>query len=170
MAKFTVAHKTLTPTATANATNLVDSTYPFAILGGSSTQRINILEVLVTGQAGSSTPTFMVFGRDSQVATGALTSDATLTAAANDPASAALAAPPSVFNLAATNKPQRSASLGTLLNLSINAYGGLVRWVPPPGNEIVLLGNTASFGQLSLSAFTGGTPGLIGAHMVYEPF
>lgn len=32
-----------------------------------------------------------------------------------------------------------------------------------------MLGNTASFGEVSLSAYTGGTPGLTGAHVIYEP-
>ena len=90
-------------------------------------------------------------------------------AQALDAATAALAAPPSTFNKAATNKPQRSATLGGLLNLSFNAFGGIVRWVAAPGEEISMVGNTASLGEVSLSAFTGGTAGLLGAHMIYEP-
>ena len=169
MSKWSASHKTITPTATADATNLVDSTYPFAIQGGSSTQRINIFEFYLGGQAGASSPTFMVVGRDSQVGSGALTSDTNLMAQALDAATAALAAPPTVFNKAATNKPQRSTTLGGLLNLSFNAFGGIVRWVAAPGEEISMVGQTASLGEISLSAFTGGTAGLFGAHMVYEP-
>jgi hypothetical protein len=170
MAKRSCSHKTITPTATADATNLVDSTYPFAIQGGSSTQRNNINEIMLGGQASSSAPTFMVLGRDSQIATGSLTSDTNLLDQAIDAATAALAAPAAVFNKAATNKPQRSTSLGGLLNLSFNAYGGVIRWVAAPGFEINMVGNTASLGELSLSAFTGGTAGLLGAHMIYETF
>ena len=89
--------------------------------------------------------------------------------AALDPATAALAAPPVVFNTA-TTKPQRSATL-SLLNLSFNAFGGIVRWVAAPGQELGMLGNTAALlGELSLSAFTGGTPGLMGSHFIFEPF
>ena len=87
--------------------------------------------------------------------------------AAVDPATAALAAPAVSF-VASTTKPQRSATLG-LLNLSFNAFGGIVRWRAPYGEEIGLLGNTASFGEVSLSHYTGGTPGLMGAHIIYEP-
>jgi hypothetical protein len=169
MAFWTASHKTITPTATADATNLVDSTYPFALQGGSATQKVNVSEIYLGGQAGASSPTFMCLGRDSQVATGSLTADANLMAQAQDPATAALALPVAVFNKAATNKPQRSTTLGGLLNLSFNAFGGIVRWVCQPRGEIVLLGNVASFGELSLSAFTGGTAGLLGAHVVYEP-
>lgn len=168
MAKRSASHKTITPTATADTTNLVDSTYPFAILGGSSTQRTNIIEIFLGGQASASAPTFMVFGFDSQIATGSLTKDTNLLDQPLDSATAALAAPPTIFNKAATNKPQRSASVGGVLNLSFNAFGGVVRWVAAPGEEIVTAGQSASLGQMSLSAFTGGTPGLLGAHMIFE--
>lgn len=169
MAKRSASHKSITPTATADATNLVDSTYPLALQGGSSTQRNNIHELFLGGQATSSAPTLMVLGRDSQVATGSLTSDTNLLDAALDAATAALAAPPTVFNKAATNKPQRSTTLGGLLMLSFNAYGGVVRWLAAPGEEISIVGQAASLGEVSLSAFTGGTPGALAAHMIYEP-
>lgn len=167
MAKRIVSHKTITPTATADTTNLVDSTYPFALQGGSSTQSTNIMEVYMGGQAGASAPTIMTLARDSQVATGSLTADTTLNDAPLSAPTAALAAPVVAFNKAATNKPQRSSTL-SLLNLSFNAFGGVVRWVAAPGEEPSMVGNTASLGELSLSAFTGGTTGLLGGHMVYE--
>lgn len=166
MAKRSLQLTTGTPTATADATNLVDNTYSGIIQGGSSTQRVNILEVMETGQAGASSPTIMQLARDSTV--GATISLGTNTTdAALDAATAALAAPPLVGNVC-TTKPQRSATL-KLLNLAFNAFGGLVRWVAAPGEEISIVGNTASLGEVSLSAFTGGTPGLLGSHVVYEP-
>lgn len=167
MAKRIVSITTLTPTATADAANLVDATYPFLLQGGSNTQRNNIIEVYAGGQAGASAPSIMVLSRDSTIAvtnsygTGEMD-------AAMDAASAALAAPPLSGNTN-TTKPQRSATLH-LLNLSFNAFGGVVRWLAAPGEEMTIVGNTASLGEVSFSAFTGGTPGLMGAHMVYEPF
>ena len=116
------------------------------------------------GQAGASSPTIMLLARHSTVGV-------TLSVgrfAALDPATAALGAPPVAFNTA-TTKPQRSATL-SLLNLSFNAFGGIVRWVYSPGEEVGMLGNTASFGELGISAFTGGTPGLMGSHLIVEPF
>lgn len=167
MAKLSVGLTTFTPTATADTTNLVDATYLSVIQGGSSTQRINILEVFMGGQAGSSAPTIMLLSRDSTVAvTVSLGTGNTI--GALDAATAALAAPPVVGNTA-TTKPQRSSTLH-ILNLSFNAFGGLVRWLAAPGEEISIVGNTASLGEVSLSAFTGGTPGLMGGHIVYEPF
>ena len=68
---------------------------------------------------------------------------------------------------AATTKPQRSATLH-LLHLSFNAYGGIVRWVARPGEEISIVGNTASLGEASLSCLNAGTPGAMSAHILYE--
>lgn len=167
MAKRIVSVTTLTPTATADTANLADATYPFLFQGGSATQRTNISEVFLGGQATSSAPTFMVLARDSTVASGTNSFGTGQTDAALDAATAALAAPVVIGNSNATTKPQRSASLH-LLNLSFNAFGGLVRWIAAPGEEISLVGNTASLGEISLSAFTGGTPGALGCHAIYE--
>lgn len=169
MAKRSLSVMTVTPTATADTANLVDSTYLGSIQGGSSTQRINILEIMETGQAGASSPTLMVFARDSQIATGSLTKTSGTTDSNLDANTAALAAPAATFDKAATNKPQRGVS-DHLLNLAFNAFGGVVRWVAAPGEEITVYGTAALIGQVSLSAFTGGTAGLMGAHVIYEPF
>lgn len=165
MAKRIVSVTTQTPTATADTTNLVDATYPFLFQGGSATQRTNILELYLGGQAGASAPTFMILSRDSTVAI--TSSNGTgQTDAAMDAATAALAAPVLTGNTN-TTKPQRSSSLH-LLNLSFNAFGGIVRWVAAPGEEISIVGASASLGEISFSAFTGGTAGLLGAHGIYE--
>ena len=166
MAKRSFKVATWTPVAVADTVNFTNNGY-MGIMGGSTTQRINVLEVYMGGQATVSSPSIMLVSRDStvQITPTALStgeSDASL-----DPSTAALAAPPVTFTASGT-KPQRSATLG-LLNLSYNAYGSLVRWVAAPNEEIGILGNTASLGEISLSAFTGGTPGAVGAHMVYEP-
>lgn len=164
MAKWATVAPTWTPVAVADATNFTSNGH-HTLQGGSTTQRLNILEVKLGGQAPStSSPCIMLFGRNSTVG-------ATLTAirnAAFDPATAALAAPPTAYQ-ASTTQPQRSASLGALLAMSFNAYGGIYRWLAREGEEITLLGNVASFGELSISAFTGGTPGLIDSQIVYEP-
>ncbi len=167
MAKRIVSVTTQTPTATGDAANLVDATYPFLLQGGSTTQRSNVLEIYLGGQAGSSAPTFMILSRDSTIAV-TNSNGAGQTDAALDAATAALTAAALTGNTN-TTKPQRSSSLH-LLNLSFNAFGGIVRWVAAPGEEISVVGNTASLGEVSLSAFSGGTTGLLGAHMIYESF
>lgn len=155
---------TWTPTAVADTANMTNAGFA-AVQGGSSTQYLNILEVFMGGQAAStSSPCIMVLANDSTV--GATLSVGQVTAL--NPNSAALAAPPVSFSTA-TTKPQRHAG-AYLLNLSFNAFGGLVRWVYAPGEEVGILGNTEPLGEISLSAFTGGTPGLIGSHIIIEPF
>lgn len=169
MARRIVSVTTQTPTATADATNLVDATYPFILQGGSATQLNRIHEISISGQAASSSsPTFMLLARDSQVGTGSNTNGTGQTDAAMDSATAALAAPALTGNSNATNKPQRSSTLH-LMNCSLNAYGGSYFWRANKVDECPsLVGATASLGECSLSAFTGGTAGAIGVHMIYE--
>lgn len=167
MAKRSFKSASWTPVAVADATNFTNLGF-MALQGGSATQRVGISEIFMGGQAGASAPCNMVVARDSTIGV-------TLTAlttgesdAALDPASAALAAPVVPFTQS-TTKPQRSNS-ASLLMLPFNAFGGIVRWVAyDPTEQLWMLGNVASFGELSLSAFTGGTPGAIGAHIIYEP-
>lgn len=163
MAKRSAAAQTITCTAVADAANFTDLGYPFVLQGASSTQRTAVIELYLGGESTSSTATTMVFGRDSTI--GATSSGATTFDAALDPATAALAAPVVVSN-GFTTKPQRSATLGHLLQLSFNAFGGIVRWVAAPGEEIYAVGNTASLGELSLTSKTGA--GILSAHAIYE--
>jgi hypothetical protein len=132
---------------------------------------INLLEVLIDGQATTSAPTFMQVARDSTV--GATT---TALAAPNGdgpmhPSTAALAAPPVSYVAQSGTAPQRSNSTAQgRLELGLNAFGGIMKWNPyTPDMAFSILGNTASLGELSLSAYTGGTVGAISAHMIYEP-
>lgn len=166
MARWSANVPTWTPTAVGDTANMTAQGF-MALLGGSSTQRINILEAYMGGQAGASSPSIMLVARDSTVSSGVTSNAARF--AALDPATAALGAPPVATSVGSTTLPQRSATL-SLLTLAFNAFGGIVRWVAAPGEELGMLGNAASFGEMSLSAFTGGTPGLMGSHFIVEPF
>jgi len=166
MSKRSFAIRTLTPTATADAaTVLADDTYFGVLQGASAIQRNEISEIMLGGQAGTSAPTFIVGGFNSTVATSILVGigeDGPI-----DGSSIALAAP-AVVGVVTTIPPQRSTTLGHVLQLSFNAFGGIVRWLAPPGGEIGLIGLGTDTGSFSLSAFTGGTPGLMSSHMIYE--
>lgn len=166
MARWSALYNNWTPTAVGDTSAMTTQAF-HALLGGSASQRSNILEVYMGGLAGASSPSIMVLARDSTVTNGVTSNAAKLTAL--DPASAALAAPPISTSVGSTTLPQRSSTL-YLLTLGFNAFGGIVRWVAAPGEEIGMLGNTASLGEVSLSAFTGGTPGLMGDHIIFEPF
>src|SRR6185437_7616003 len=118
--------------------------------------------------ASSSSPTFLILSRDSTIGATAPTFASGGTDAAMDTATAALTAAVVTANQF-TTKPQRSSTLH-LMNCSLNAFGGVYFWRANKWDECVdIVGNTASLGEVSLSAFTGGTTGAIGAHLIYEP-
>ena len=103
----------------------------------------------------------MVLARDSTVAATGISGNfnALLDATSTAPGTIA------VFGRVSTTKPQRSATLH-LLQLSLNTYGGISRWQARYGEEISIVGNTASLGEASLSAITG--TGKTSGHILYE--
>lgn len=151
-----------TPTAVADTTNFTDGGH-HTIQGGTSTQRSEVLAVEIVGLAGSSAPTPLWMGRDSTVG-------GTLTAGRigpQDASAAIIASPPTSFQTS-TTKPQRSATLGYMINLGLNAYGGILRWYRGPEQRFSMVGNTASLGELSISCMTGGTPGALQSAVTLE--
>ncbi len=112
----------------------------------------------------------MLFSRDSTVGTGAQSQQTGGTDAPANFASAALASVVGVGSNWATTFPQRDTA-NHLMNCSLNAFGGVYFWRANRLEECMnVIGNTASGGEASLSAFTGGTPGAIGTHVIYETF
>ena len=169
MAKRSLSTTNITITGIADNTSLTVNTYCGDLLGAAATQRTNILEVYVGGQSTSSQVAIMLLARDQAVATGGAAGGSTTFDAALDAATAALAAPVVVANSFVTLQPFRSTTLH-LLNLTFNAFGGIVRWVAAPGEEISIVGTSASTGSISLSGFTGSTGAIVGSHIIYETF
>lgn len=169
MAKRSFQVTTFTPTATADTTNLANGTF-MSIGASGATAGLNVIEIYQGGQASASSINIMQFARDST-----LVGTPTALAAPNsdgpfDTRTAALAAVP-ITAVSAGTSPQRSAATtAARLNLSFNAFGGIVRWVAAPGEEWGITGVTVNVSESSLSAFTGGSVGAMGAHIVYEPF
>jgi hypothetical protein len=164
MARYSFSFSNVTPTATADTSTFGANTYAL-IQGGNATQRNSLYEIYFGGEAPStSSPTFMVLARDSTVASATVSGGrvALLDGSGTAPATTAVTG-----TTTSGTQAQRSATLH-LLHLSFNAYGGIVRWVAAPGSEIAVVGNTASLGEVSLSAFTGGTVGAISGHMLFE--
>lgn len=164
MAKYSANIPTFTTSAIADTTNITTQTF-VAVQGGSGTQVNKVKEVYVGGQATASAPQYLLLARDSTVFAGATSNGvrlAALNGSTTAPGTLALAQ-----NVGSTTLPQRSATL-SLLNLTFNAFGGIVRWVAAPDDEISVVGNTASLGEVSLSGFTGTTAGLVGAHIIFE--
>src|SRR5262245_25093999 len=168
MAKRSFGNMNWTPTATGDASTLANATYQ-ALKGGSTTQRNEVEEIYVAGVAGASSPTFLMFARDSTLGTTPTALAAPAYDGHLDPSTAALAAPPVSFTAAATGPSRSNSTSQARLNLALNAFGGIVRWVAAPFERFIIYGNAATDGEASLSAFTGGTVGAINTHIIYEP-
>ena len=167
MAKWAFKIATWTPVAVADVTAYTNGGFQ-AMSGNTATQRYDISEIYMGGQGTSSAPMYMVLARDALV--GSSTAVSTMAGGNQSPLdTAATVAASSVIFTSSVTPPTRATN-GGLLSLSYNGFGGIVRWVAPPGSEIKQLGTAVSTGEISLSAFTGGTPSAMGSHIVYEAF
>ena len=166
MPKYSGNFTSVTATAIADANGLTDNNYQYALQGGTSTQRNQIGEVMIGGEAAASAVLILKLARDSTASITLVAGTGTRVPALLDGSGTAPATAPLGGNSAGTD-PQRSATLH-LLNFSFNAFGGITRWVAAPGYEISMVGNTASLGDLSLSGFTGTGAGATSGHILFE--
>lgn len=168
MAKRSFQAATFTPTATADNAAMANSTY-MAIENGAATQGLNVIEIYMGGQASASSINIVQFARTTTIGTtptalAAPNGDGPLNGLTQALGTVALT------YVAASTGPFRSTSTtAARLNLSFNSFGGIVRWVAAPGEEWGIIGNTSSLSGSTLSCFTGGSAGLMGAHVIYEP-
>lgn len=163
------AFQVVTWTPTAQADGVLTGAFQ-ALTGGSSTQTLRVIEIYMGGQAGASSVNAMTWARSSTVG---ITPTALAAPNSDGPlhgATAALAAVP-VSYVAATTAPNRSpAATIARLNLSFNSFGGIVRWVAAPDEEWTIVGTAVNVSETVLSAQNVGTAGLMGSHVVYEPY
>ncbi len=173
MAKRTFMLPGQTFTAAAVTTALASNTY-MGLTGGSTTQLIDVLEVLISGKATASIVAAMELARVSTIATA--NGVAPLASPASDgplhPSTAALAAPPVSFTAAGTGPQASAVTSDAKLNFGLNLFGGIIRWNAAPTQQWSILGNTANLGQSVLwnSSTGGGSSGLVDAHILYEPW
>lgn len=168
MARRSFQAATYTPTATADAAALANATYQ-SIEAASATQQILVKEIQCGGQATASAVNIMMFARNLTAATtptalAAPNGDGPLSTSTAD-----LAAVVKTYVAAATGPQRTNTALTARLNLSFNAFGGIVKWFANLGEEWSIIGTSVSVAPSSLSAFTGGNVGLMGNHIIYEP-
>ena len=161
MARYSLTYQTKTMVAVADTTNFTDSGYATFLQGGSATQLLKVNEIYIGGEDTASTPTTMVFARDSTVAATAISGNMNAALDASTTAPGTLA----TFGCVSTTKPQRSSTLH-LLQLSLNTYGGIARWQARYGEEISIITLTQPLGEASLSSVTG--TGKVSGHVLYE--
>jgi hypothetical protein len=142
-----------------------------AIKAGSATDILKIGKVLLEGQASSSAVTATMLARSSTLGITPTTLALPNTDGPANIAATAVTTAPIPFTVAAT-PPVRSPIVSIpRLNLTFNAFGGIIQWQTNPGSEEewVSVGvATTSNSETLLSSANVGAAGLIGANIFYE--
>jgi hypothetical protein len=177
MAKRLFTTENVTFTATANGSPIGTPTTPswMAVKGGSGTQIIDILEILISGMNTSSVVAAMTFTRVTALESAA---GGSALAAPNadglmNPSGTALSSTVVVFVAATTTGPTPSnVTTDAKLNLSLNTFGGILRWNAAPTQQWWVVGNTTTTGESILynNSSGGGSTCLANAHIMYEPY
>jgi hypothetical protein len=127
---------------------------------------VKVYEIYVAGEAGSSTVQRLQVNRPTAV--GVTIGANTQTPEKVDPASVA-----SAFTLAGSISAVSSwttppvASTNDILTIGLNAFGGVVRWVAPPGSEVVV-GSQGAIAHLIALRSRSGTAALSGHILISE--
>jgi hypothetical protein len=160
-------------TATAYAATTIANGTAMTMLGGSTTQMTDVLEVLISGRDVSSVVSAHQLVRSSGTVAA---TPAGLVSPASDgpmvPATAALAAAVATAT-SWTTLPQASATVtDAKLNLGLNTFGGIIRWNAAPTQQWQMLGQATGFGCTILfnSSVSGGSNSLANAHIIYETY
>jgi len=142
-----------------------------AIKPGSATDIMKIGKMLLQGQASTSAVTATMLARSSTLG---ITPTALALPNSDGPANIqaiTVTTAPIPFVAAGTNPNRSPAVTIPRLNLSFNAFGGIIQWQTNPGSEEewVSVGvATTSNSETVLSSANVGTAGLIGADWFYE--
>jgi len=157
MAQYNTALAGWTPVAHADAASaLANASYQAVRTTTAST--IRIVEAFVGGEATASTVNRMAVRR---LSTNASTPTDVVPAALN-PLSAASVSQ----GYSAASTGPTIASTNHLLNLAMNSFGGVVRWVAAPGEELWATAQTAPNGQVVLDSISG--TGVVSSHLIFE--
>lgn len=171
MAKRVFSCAGATFTAVADTTTIGNQSF-MNFKGGSSTQMASIIEISVSGQASASTIANALFARNSTAGSGTTTALASPFADGlfNNSGSALSTAFVTQTQFGTTNPSRSAVTTDARLNLSLNGFGGIYRWVAAPGEEwwIVGTGNSVE-SSFSLTTASGGVNCALGVHIVYEP-
>ena len=163
MARYSLTYTSVSMSPVGDGANLTNGSYAALLQGGTGTMRLNVGEIYLGGESTASAVCIAVWARDSIV--GATVTAGTTRNAVTDASNTAPGTTAVTGNNATTN-PNRSATLH-LLHPSFNAFGGIARWQARPGEDISIVGNTASLGECSLSLYSGGS-GIVSGHILYE--
>lgn len=136
MPMYNVNNAGFTPTAASTSLGLT----------ASATTIDRVVEWFLGGEATSSTVNRMGVARSTTVGT----TPTAVTPALLNPRSAAAG-----FAGFSTFSTQPAFATVALATLAFNAFGGVVRWVAAPGEEMYVVGGTAADTQISLRSISG---------------
>jgi hypothetical protein len=162
MARYAASWSAITAAAVADTVSFTAGQEPGSLRSGAASVLLKINEVYIGGEDTASTPTQMILARTSTISVGALSVGNT---ALLDVQSTAPGTLPAWGSTAATTFPQRSSTL-YLLQPSFNTFGGIARWQARYGEEITVVGTTATAGEVCLSSKAG--TGKTSGHIIYE--
>tara|TARA_R110000868_G_scaffold149339_2_gene371777 strand:- start:3598 stop:4110 length:513 start_codon:yes stop_codon:yes gene_type:complete len=170
MSRRTFQVPTFTATATADhATTLASATY-LGLSAGGAANRCEITEVYMGGQSAASNVNIMMLARHNTISVTPTALSAPNSDGPMDGLTQAVTTPSLGF-VAASTPPTRSATVSNgRLALTYNSFGGIVRWMAAKGDGWMITGVTSLVSESSLSAYTGGGGGVMGAHMIYEQY
>jgi hypothetical protein len=161
------------PTFGASAHGSAATTLQFmAVKGGGTTQIVDLLEFMVSGMSTASAVGAVMVAYSSTLG---VTPTALASPGSDGPMvvnATALSSTVVTFFAAGTGPiPSNSASLPKL-NLSLNFFGGIVRWNAAPTQQWTQVGNAVNSGESVLwnSSTHGGASGAANAHIIYEPY
>ena len=167
---FTAQNQTWTAQATNTA--LTNATY-MGIQGGSTTQVVDILEILVSGFASASTVAAFTFSPGGTPTTPTALASPNSDGPLNQNGTALVSGSTVITYVAAgTGSTASNAATVSKINLGMNAFGGIIRWNAAPTQQYTLIGNAATTGVgiLFNSSTGGGSTAAANAHIMYEPY
>ncbi|HYT45878.1 MAG TPA: hypothetical protein VEP90_26360 [Methylomirabilota bacterium] len=162
-------------TATAANAQATSGQY-MSILGSSSTQVTDILEVLISGMSTTSTLGSFQLVRQGTLGTGGASALASPSSdGPANPATAALASTVTTAIAYVTNQVIPSnVTTDARLNLALNTFGGIIRWNAAPTQQYTISGNAAPGGACVLyntsSTGVSGATAQANAHIIYETY
>jgi hypothetical protein len=173
MSKRIFMAKGQTFNAAADGSALTAVIFMYIQASATAPQLVDVLECKVSGMQTASTLAGFQLHRAS---TNATTPTALSTASASDglmlPTGTALSTTVVVAIAAGTGPTGSNVVTDAVLDLSLNGFGGILRWNAAPTQEWKIQG-TAAPGQASVlynSSTAGGTNCAANTHIIYEPY
>lgn len=133
-------------------------------LAGAGVAGISLYEVLISGQAGTSTPVRLDVNRPSGTAGAAEFAGVSVPAGRLAP----MTSPAAVLTGHRAAYTTAATAGTSLVSLPFNAFGGIIRWVAAPGSEVIAIGTSTGPSQAIVLITSKAGSATVDAHMMVE--